>query len=178
MGLVFRSLFSYSSGPVNQVLMNIFGMARDDIPVWFNDSNVTMNVIYFYAIWAGLGGNIILVIGAMSRVPKELCEAGQLDGVGIFRELVQIYVPIIWPTISTLVIFGTTAIFTMFVHTAVLTDGAGESWTFASILMTKVKQNKDPYYVAMISLMLTLIAVPVIELVKYLTGKIYADVEI
>ena len=177
MALVFKSLFHYN-GPVNTILVNVFNVSKNDIPIWFNEAGVTMKVLYFYAIWAGIGGNIIIMFGAMARVPKELCEAGALDGVGTWRELFQIYLPIIWPTVSTLIVFGVASMFSMFLHTQVLTDGAGESWTVASILMTKVKENNNPYYAAMISLIITIFAVPVTQFVKWAVGKVWADVQV
>ena len=178
LALVFRAMFNYSSGPVNLILMNVFNMPIEEIPIWFNDTKVTMKLLYVYAVWAGIGGNVILTLGAMARVPKEVCEAGQLDGVGMTRELCQIYLPIIWPTVSTFIVFGVASMFSMFIHTAVLTDGAGDSYTVASIIMTKVKEGKNPYYVAMLSLLLTIVAVPVTQLAKYLVNKIWSDVEV
>ena len=42
----------------------------------------------------------------MERIPQEVIEAAKLDGVGVGRELFGIILPMIWPTISTLLITG------------------------------------------------------------------------
>lgn len=173
MGLVFKSMFSVG-GPINQVL-TVFGM--ENIPNWF-DSDKTMGVLYFYAVWAGIGGNIILMLGAMSRVPQELREAGALDGVGMWRELVQIYLPIIWPTVSTLIVFSVATVFSMFIHTIVLCgDEKASSSTVASILITEVNKG-SPYYASMLSLIILVFAIPTTQLTKYFVNKIWADVEV
>ncbi len=174
MALVYKSMFSYN-GPIDQFL-KLFNVK--DIPNWFNEDGITMWILYFYAVWAGIGGNIILVLGAMSRVPQEVREAGALDGVGMWREIVQIYLPIIWPTVSTLIVFGVSTSFAMFIHTIVLCgDGRANSATVASILITEVNKGSQ-YYASMISIVITAFAIPATQLTKYLVNKIWADVEV
>ncbi len=172
--LAFKQMFSYD-GPINQLLASL---GVKDIPNWFNEEGVTIWILYFYAVWAGIGGNIILVLGAMSRVPHELREAGALDGVGTWRELFQIYLPIIWPTVSTLIVFGVATMFSMFIHTLVLCgDEKVASVTIASILITEVNKG-SPYYASMISLIILVFAIPSTQLAKYFVNKIWADVEV
>ncbi|MFR6641461.1 MAG: hypothetical protein ACLUSP_09190 [Christensenellales bacterium] len=38
----------------------------------------------------------------MARVPDSVLEAAKLDGCKPFREIVQLILPLIWPTLSTL----------------------------------------------------------------------------
>ena len=48
----------------------------------------------------------------MSRIPPEIMEAAKIDGIGPVRELFSFIFPLIWPTLSTMLIFQLTAIFT------------------------------------------------------------------
>lgn len=176
MGLAFRNVFS-PNGPLNSVLTAL-GIPFERIPLWLNDPGWTMPVLYFYAVWAGIGYNCILLFGALSRVPKEVTESAALDGCGTFREIFSIYIPIMWPTISTMILFGVTTVFTMFLHTQVLTGGAGDSWTMVSIVMDLVKSNRNPNYAATLSLLLILIGVPITQLAKWGLNKIYDTVEV
>ena len=43
-------------------------------------------MILIYTIWTGFGTNLILMTGAMNRIPEEVLEAANLDGVGVLRE--------------------------------------------------------------------------------------------
>ncbi len=177
MALVFRSMFEYSTSPINNILTNVFGMEADEIPIWLNDQKWTMPVLYLYAIWAGIGSNVILLFGAIARVPTEVSEAATIDGCGMFRELISIYVPIIWPTVSMLFMFGISTCFSIFLHTQVLTDGAGDSWTLASIIMSKVKNGSDLYYCSFLSCALVVIAVPIVQISKHYLDKAFTVVE-
>lgn len=40
-------------------------------------------MVFVYCVWAGLGFNIVLFSGAMSRVPQEILEYNKLEGVGL-----------------------------------------------------------------------------------------------
>ena len=68
-------------------------------------SGVATLTIVFYSIWTGLSGNMILLNGAMTRIPAEVLEAARLDGVGPFKELVSFILPLIWPSLSSMLVF-------------------------------------------------------------------------
>lgn len=176
LGLAFKNMFS-STGPINSLLRSWFGVKNP--PMWLNDPDITMYVLYLYAIWAGVGYNCILLFGALSRVPEEIHESADLDGCGMFREIFVIYVPIMWSTISTMLLFCVTTVFTMFLHTQVLTGGAGDTWTVVSIIMDKINgAYRDPNYAATLSLLLVIIGVPITQLAKWGFSKIFDTVEV
>lgn len=178
LAIVFRNMFDSSVGPINFILEKLFKIPKENIPAWLVDPKYAMGTLYIYAIWAGIGYNVVLLFGAMSRVPMEIVESARMDGIGITREIFQIFVPITWPTISTLVVFGAMTIFTQFLHPMVLTPGAvGETYTLAYIIVTKVNQGQV-YYSAALGLMLAAVAVPIVQFVKWVCGKIYDVVEV
>ncbi|MFA6780512.1 MAG: hypothetical protein WCU80_12140, partial [Paludibacteraceae bacterium] len=39
-------------------------------------------MIIIFDIWIGLGGSIVIWLGAMGRIPNDILEYGSLDGVG------------------------------------------------------------------------------------------------
>lgn len=78
-------------------------LATEDTALW---------AIVVYTLWTGFGVNIILFSGAMSKLPEEVMEYAKIDGVGTWRELVQIIIPMIWPTVSTMLTFAIVGLFT------------------------------------------------------------------
>ena len=66
----------------------------------------TTNTILFYNIWVCICGNMLLYCGAMNRIPVEVLEAARLDGIGPFKEFVHLILPMIWPTLSTVLILA------------------------------------------------------------------------
>lgn len=176
LAIVFRNMFDSSIGPVNRILEQWFHVPKDKIPNWLIDEKYAMNILYLYSIWAGIGYNVVLLFGAMTRVPSEVIESGRLDGVGVCREIFQVIVPIIWPTVSTMIVFGVTTVFTQYIHPMVLTGGSGKTYTIAYMIVTKVNQGQL-YYSAALGIMLVIVAVPSVQLTKWLCSKIYDTVE-
>lgn len=74
----FTYVFDSSIGPVDHLLRYVLGF---DTPAWFREYPVSQVMIFVYCIWAGLGYNIILLSGAISRLPQEVMEYGRLEGV-------------------------------------------------------------------------------------------------
>jgi ABC-type sugar transport system permease subunit len=66
-------------------------------------NGVAIKTIAFYFIWTGLAGSLLLISGAMARIPIEVLESAKLEGCGLFREAFQIILPLIWPTIATII---------------------------------------------------------------------------
>ncbi len=65
----------------------------------------------FYCVWVGIGFNVVLLGGAMGRIPDDLIEYGNLEGIGLTTELFRVVIPMVWPTIGTLLVTGTTSAF-------------------------------------------------------------------
>lgn len=176
LGIVFRNMFDYD-GPINSILTKWFKMDVNKIPPWLNSRGWTMGILYLYSIWAGLGYNIVLLYGAMSRVPHEVVESARLDGIGMVREIFSIYVPIIWPTVSTMLVFCVMTVFQQYMHPLVLTSGAGESYTIAYLIIEEISFGKY-YSGAALGLMLAIVATPIVQLAKWAVNKIYDTVEV
>ncbi len=96
--MVYRYMFDIEFGPISRLFENL-GWKNSD---WMapNDSNHLWKLIYFFAIWAGLGTNVIMMSGAMMRIPSDMTEACLIDGVSFWREAVQFVLPLIMPTIG------------------------------------------------------------------------------
>lgn len=77
----------------------------------FADPKIAFIMLLLYQFWLGMGTNILLLTGAMARIPQEVLEAAKLDGVGFFREMVQIILPLIYPTLVTMVILSMSGFF-------------------------------------------------------------------
>lgn len=173
--MAFQFMFDPLFGPINQMLESI---GISPVGGWFGSRETAMNMIYIYCIWAGIGFNMVLINGAISRLPQEVIESGRIDGVGMFRELIQIVVPMIWPTITTLFVIGTTAVFTIFLQILLLTNGgpSGSTRTIAFIIVELV-QSGDYTKPAAFGVIFTLIGIPIIMGIKWLMERIGQNVE-
>lgn len=179
LAMVFRNMLDPTVGPVPLLLKSVFGLTDDNVPLFLSDPKWAMNTIYFYAVWAGIGYNVVLISGSMSRIPSDILEAGRLDGVKIWREMFQIMVPLMWPTISTLFVFGAMTVFTQFMQPMVLTpNGLGDTWTIAYLIVSKAQGGVDLYYAAALGIFFTAIGLPIVMGVKKLVEKVFDVVEV
>lgn len=174
--MTFRFTFDASLGPINAILKGL-GMTAEQIPSWFGKYPTSQIMIFVYCIWAGLGFNIILLSGSIARIPTEIMEYNKLEGVSMTRELGQIVIPLIWPTITTTFILGASSVFGVMLQPLLLTPGNANTMTIALKIYNGVLLNRDLPNLTTFGIVLSLIGAPIIMLMKYGMGKIFADVE-
>ena len=175
----FRFMFDSTFGPINNLLksMGLGGI----IPAngWLGDKNTALPMVLIYCLWAGIGYNVVLLSGAMNRIPSEIYEAGKLDGIGMWRELVRIVVPMISGTITTLFISGVSVVFTLFLQPMLLTGGGpydGLSGTIALFIVQSINAG-ELYHAAATGMIFTIIGIPLIQLIKWGMEKLFPAVE-
>lgn len=93
--MVWRLMFNSDYGVLNAIL-RAFG--SDGIS-WLNDPRFAMMSVVIIAIWAGLGQQIVIMIGAITNVNKSYYEAAEIDGASPFRQLIAITIPLVSPSI-------------------------------------------------------------------------------
>lgn len=137
--MVFRFMFDSTIGFVDNFLIKI-GLGKL-LPKygWFGSKNTAWGMVITCCIWAGLGGNIVLISGAMARVPVEVIESAKLDGIGFWGELWRIIFPLIGTTLATVLLLGVQTIFTYFLPVMLLTNGGpNESTMVLPLYCTKL----------------------------------------
>lgn len=136
--------------------------------------------VYLYCIWAGLGYNVVLLSGAIGRIPKEIYESARLDGAGYLTEFVKITIPLVWPTIVTLIILGLTNVLTLYLQPYLLTNGgAGSTGTIAMEIFTNTASFNQSEYNKMAAegLMFSVIWAPIVMLVRNRASKKFSGVD-
>lgn len=178
MSIAYRNMWDAEFGPINIFITNVFGVAPYDIPAWLVDPKYAMGMLYLYAVWAGIGYNVILLNGSMQRIPAEIFESARLDGIGAMREIWSIVIPLCWGTVSTLFVTGSMVVFTQTLHPLVVTPGqVGETWTIGLIIL-QATEGGQQYYAAAMGLLCVLIGVPIVHLLRKGMEKVYDTVEV
>lgn len=67
--------------------------------------------IWLHMIWLGFPGAMIIWQGTFARIPDSVLEYGKIDGVGWVRELVQLIIPMVWPTFVLFMILQIAGVF-------------------------------------------------------------------
>lgn len=142
------------------------------------DPNTATPTVMFYCLWTGFSSIMLLMCGAMARIPTELFEAAKLDGCGPFREFFSIVVPLIMPVLSMQIIFSLTGLLSASGPILLMTGGAAETSTLNYWIFINTQRGtaaSGAYnIVSATGLVFTFIAVPIIMLVRWLSEKIEA----
>ena len=166
----FRMQLDSTSGLVYHFL-EFFGVHLEDT-IWPN----TTIIVYIYCIWAGIGYNVLLFSGAIGRVPKELFESAQMDGAGNFKQFTKIMIPMIWPTVVTMIVLGMTSILTLYLQPVLFEYNNTE--TIAGTIFNDVGDGKTQYPVySAFGLLCSFILAPVILWVRKLISKKFSDTD-
>lgn len=172
--MVFKFMFDTNVGPIN-ILLQKLGVAATDLPTWFGDTKLAFPLVLIYCLWVGTGYNILILGAAMENLPEDVMEYSRLEGVGRIRELFQIVVPMIWPTLAVSILGSVTTIFTMFIQVDLLTEGGpgGSSQTIAYLINGLIKgANADLEWGAAMGLCFTVVAAPIVIILKKVLDKI------
>ncbi|MGN1052239.1 MAG: carbohydrate ABC transporter permease, partial [Candidatus Scatosoma sp.] len=146
-------------------------------PAFLSETEYALKSLIIYALWTGISGNFILYCGAMNRIPIEVVESARLEGSMCWTELVHIVIPMIWPTLSTTLIFTVVGIFSSSGNILLLTHGVTSTYTLSYWIFDQVRTFQSYYVPSALGLVFTLIGFPIVLITRYFLNKIYPDVE-
>lgn len=177
---LFRTLLLEGAPAYN--LLKSLGFITEEMELlglFASDSTAFLMVI-IYSVWTCVGINMIMFYGAMKRIPTEIFESAEIDGVGFFKQFTNIVVPLIWPTITTLIIFSLSGMFISYgavmilcpdVRTASMVGWYIVRWTKAT------DSHASLNYPAAVGLIFTAVGLPFVLVVRWLLNKISSNVE-
>jgi len=88
-------LYNPNSGLLNAILRAI-GLKGLN---WLTDPNVALFSVILTAVWAGLGGSMLIFTASLNNIPQEYYDAANLDGATGFKEFWNITLPLLKPTL-------------------------------------------------------------------------------
>lgn len=132
-------------------------------------------MVWIFCVWAGIGYNVILLTSGMARIPREILESCKMDGVPPFKEFMRIIIPLTWPTITTLFIFGMLSVFNVFMQPMFLTSGTYGTMTIG-LEIYNASRGSGLNSPATLGLFCSLVGTPVVLLVRAGLNRLYGDV--
>lgn len=109
--------------PQYGLLNAVLGWFGIDGPAWLYESRWAMIAIVMMSVWAGFGANMIIYLGALQGVPRELVDAARVDGAGAFRVFWHVTRPAISRATFLILTLLLIAAFQVFDQAYVLTKG-------------------------------------------------------
>ncbi len=159
-------------GPVYKILYSLFGIEYNSL--LSRPETATPTIIAFMFL-SGIGTTYLIFLGAMNRIPKEIIEAGKLDGCSTFREFWSLVFPLTFGTYATFFLMGLCGVFTASGPILYMTQGGADTTTLGYWLFTQVMG--DSYnYPAAVGLVFTCLGVPILLISRFIINK--ADPEV
>jgi multiple sugar transport system permease protein len=93
-GLMWRLVYHPDAGIVNSTL-------GTDIN-WLADFTWALPAVIVMGVWSGMPQTTIVLLAGLQTIPKELYEAGEMDGAGTWRRFWSITLPQLRPIIVTI----------------------------------------------------------------------------
>ena len=177
--MMVRHMFSSDFGPIALVIEKITGHPTD----WLGyNSDKMWGIITVFCIWAGLGGNTVILCGAMQRIPEDIIEAARLDGIGFLREAWSIVLPLVMPTVGVFMIGVVTSPLSFTLQPMLIAVNPGIDNKFMTIgwyIFTSVDTGGSGNMIqaATIGVMFSMLLLPVIIAVRILVKKFTPDVQ-
>ena len=160
---------------VNGAIHQLTGYA-DTFPALLSNADTTILMILLYdLLFAGLGANFLILLGAMNRIPSEILESGKIDGCNAWREFWQLITPLVWDNFSTLLVLALTKIFTASGPILYFTGGQGDPYTLTFWIYDKVRDSTYNYPAA-VGLFFTVIGIPIVFGIRWGAKKVNPEV--
>lgn len=161
--LLMTTLYQQLMTPDGVVFTFLIKMGWWDPQLSFKIEKAILYVL-IYDIWLNLGSNLIIWLGTLSRIPVELLESAQLDGITPIKEFRSIILPLIWPTFVTMITLQLIGIFGASGSIMLLTGGQYGTFTLSYWLYAVVLNGSSSMYniCAATGLMFTIATIPLV----------------
>lgn len=134
--LMWKFIYNDQLGVLNDILMKL-GLIHS-YKSWLGTPSSAMGAAIFADVWKTAPFMALLLLAGLQNIPKELYEAGKVDGASAIRQFFSITLPLLRPTIMVALIFRTLDAFRVFDLIYVMTGGGpGNSTETLSIYAYK-----------------------------------------
>jgi raffinose/stachyose/melibiose transport system permease protein len=120
-GLLFYFIYQPQTGLLNEALRSV-GLGSWT-QAWLGQESTAIWAIIIMSQWQSFGYTTLLYSVAIQRIPRELYDAADLDGVGPIRRIALITTPLVREMTSLLVIVTISGAFQVFNEVMVMTAG-------------------------------------------------------
>lgn len=124
--MVFRFMFT-ETGVVNTVLLQL-GLIDSAIG-WLYIGSTSMIALIIANSWVGIPFNMLLLTTGLTGISQEIYEAASIDGATMMQRFFKITIPLLKPTMMSVLILGFVYTFKVFDLVFVMTNGGPLSAT-------------------------------------------------
>ncbi len=103
-GLVFAQIFGGSRLGIANYLLSLVGIGQQS---WFSDPALAMTILIGVCAWRGVPFSVIVLLGGLQTLPKDVFEAAAIDGATRWQRFRYLTLPLLRPIVLICLIMGT-----------------------------------------------------------------------
>jgi raffinose/stachyose/melibiose transport system permease protein len=135
-GLIWKLMFNPLGGPVQNVL-ELFGTRSS----FFGSYDIAFELVIFVQVWMYMAYSMTIFLAGLQSIPKDLYEAGYIDGTNKWQAFRHITFPMIAPSFTVNMLLSIIGALQTFDIIYVLTNGAFKTRTLALDVFTTALAN-------------------------------------
>ena len=119
--LMFKLLFATDIGVINYLLRSLHLI--DTNVEWLTTPGTAMFALICANVWIGIPFNMILISTGLTTIPSELYESASIDGANKVQTFFRITLPLLKPTVESVLVLGFIYTFKVYDLVYVMTSG-------------------------------------------------------
>lgn len=171
-GILWAFIFNPDLGIVNSGLKAI-GLESWARP-WLGSETWALPSLVLPAVWAGIGLFMLMMMGGILNVPKNLYEVARIDGANEWQQFWRVTVPLIWPQIKNSILYIViTTLNGSFILVQVMTQGGPNNATqvMGSYLYQQAFKRYNFGYGATIGVMILILSLMTVLVLQFLLRR-------
>ncbi|HEY5266228.1 MAG TPA: sugar ABC transporter permease [Acidimicrobiales bacterium] len=165
-GLIWLFLFDPSTGPAADALRSLGVQSA-----FFGSNSWAMPLVIIVQVWQNLGFTMVVFIGGLRAIPRDVYEAASLDGISRFRRFTRITWPLMAPSVTVNVLFAVIGSLTTYNLIYVLTTGLYNTntlgmFSFNSAFGSSADLGLGAAVTTVLLILTILVALPVASLLR------------
>jgi putative chitobiose transport system permease protein len=118
-GIMWKWIFTEENGVLNY-LLSLVGIGKIS---WLTVYPTNMASVMILTVWRGFGYYMMIILAGLTLIPKEIEEAGVLDGATPFQQVMYIILPNLKPTLLFIFVVSSASAVKLFTELYVLIPG-------------------------------------------------------
>lgn len=171
-GILWKFIYNPNMGLINTGLKFI-GLEEWTRP-WLGSITWALPSLVLPSVWAGIGLFMLLIMGGIMNVPKELYDAADIDGASEWQQFWKVTLPLVWPQIKTSILYIViTTLNGSFIIVQIMTEGgpANSTHVMGSYLYAQAFEQYHFGYGAAIGMMILVLSLATVLLLQFLLKR-------
>lgn len=166
--IMFSNIFAVN-GPLNKLIYKLFGFT---IP-WFSDPQLAVFSICLIVTWKFIGYYGLILYAGLQAIPSNLYEAARLDGANRRTIFWKITLPLLNPSLITVVVLSTMLTFGIFTEPYMITGGGPmqRTTTFLIYMYDTAFKRINPSYATTVAVVTAMMSYGLVMLIRRLFEK-------